>query len=88
MELAEDRNREARRSFVEALLELIPIEGYDLEIARAHAILLAHTHRAGRPRGAHDLLIAATSVASRRVVVTADVTGFADLPGVIVRSAA
>jgi tRNA(fMet)-specific endonuclease VapC len=41
--------------------------------------------RAGRPRGAHDLIIAATAVATGRIVVTADGDGFADLPGVSVR---
>ena len=50
-----------RRSFVEGLLESIAVEEYDLEVARVHAALLAHTRRSGRARGAHDLLIAATA---------------------------
>jgi tRNA(fMet)-specific endonuclease VapC len=54
-------------------------------VARAHAALLAHTGREGRPRGAHDLLIAATARKSSRTVVTADYRGFADLPQVEVR---
>jgi tRNA(fMet)-specific endonuclease VapC len=43
-------------------------------------------NRSGRPRGADDLLIAATALARSRLVVTADRGGFADLPWVGVRS--
>jgi predicted nucleic acid-binding protein len=39
----------------------------------------------GTPRGAHDLIIAATARATSRTVVTSDRTGFIDLPGVNVR---
>jgi tRNA(fMet)-specific endonuclease VapC len=80
--LADDANRERRAAFVEAVLATIPIEDYDLDVARAHADLLAHTRRTGRPRGAHDLLIAATAAATRRTVVSADADAFAELPGV------
>ena len=45
--------------------------------------MLAHVHRSGTKRGAHDLIIAATASATKRIVVT---TGrganFQDLPGV------
>jgi tRNA(fMet)-specific endonuclease VapC len=87
VELADTRNRQARQSFIDTLLTKIPAEPYDLEVARLHASLLAHTHRSGRPRGAHDLLIAATALAHGRAVVTADPAGFTDLPGVDVRAA-
>lgn len=80
--LADDAHRERRASFVEAVLATIPIEDYDLDVARAHADLLAHARRTGRPRGAHDLLIAATAAATRRTVVSADAAAFAELPGV------
>ncbi len=80
--LADDAHRERRAPFVEAVLATIPIEDYDLDVARAHADLLAHARRTGRPRGAHDLLIAATAAATRRTVVSADAAAFADLPGV------
>lgn len=85
VQLADRRHKAARREFVETLLLGIPIEPYDLEVARAHADLLAHTHKTGRPRGAHDLLIAATARAHSRTVVTADASGFEDLPEVTVR---
>lgn len=80
VELAEGRHRQRRRSFVDNVLSTIPAEPYDLDVAKFHASLLAHTRRSGRPRGAHDLLIAATALAHKRAVVSADPTGFADLP--------
>jgi tRNA(fMet)-specific endonuclease VapC len=85
VELADRRSRQRRHSFVEDVLSAVPIEPYDLEVARVHATLLAHTRRSGRPRGAHDLLIAATALARRRVVVSADPVGFTDLPDLALR---
>lgn len=88
VEMADRARRQRRSRFVEAILSTVPVEDYDLETARAHAALLAHVRSAGRPRGAHDLLIAATALARRRTVVTTDIRGFADLPGVGLRSPA
>ena len=86
VELASARHRATRRTFVEEVLAVLPVETYDLDVARAHAALLGHVRRAGRPRGAHDLIIAATAVARRREVVTGDDGGFADLPAVLLRT--
>ena len=83
--LARRKHQAARRRYVNALIDAIPIEPYDLEVARTHAALLAHVHEQGGPRGSHDLLIAATARRSGRTVVTADARGFADLPQVDVR---
>jgi len=85
VELATDRRGAGREEFVAAVLDAIPIEVYDLDVAAAHAALLAHTHRAGRSRGAHDLIIAATARARGREVLSADIDGFEDLPGVSFR---
>jgi tRNA(fMet)-specific endonuclease VapC len=85
VELAEGTTRQSRSQFLDGVLEVIPVIDYDLAVASAHARLLVAVRRQGRPRGAHDLLIAATAVASDRVVVTADSTAFADLPGVSVQ---
>ena len=85
VELAPRRRRATRTAFVDALLATIPVEPYDIEVAKAHAVLLAHTRRQGRTRGAHDLLIAATARARSRTVVTADAAGFHQLPEVAVR---
>ena len=86
VELADRGHKASRRTFVDSLLATIPVEPYDLQVARVHAELLAHTRTSGRTRGAHDLLIAATARAHARTVVTADTAGFSDLPGVTIRS--
>lgn len=84
--LADPSHRTARTAYVEAVVAAIPVVSYDAAIALEHAGLLAATRRAGRTRGAHDLIIAATAKASGRAVVTADPAAFEDLPGVEVRS--
>jgi hypothetical protein len=55
----------------------------DETVALHHASLLVAVRRAGRPRGAHDLVIAATAAAAGRTVVSSDRRAFDDLPGVI-----
>lgn len=84
--LADGRHRDRRSAFVRSVLDTIPIENYDLAVAHAHADLLAAVKTAGQPRGAHDLIIGATAVATHRIVVSTDRRAFADLPGVQVRS--
>lgn len=80
------RRRVARDAFVNDVLEAVPVITYDEEIARVHAELLVAVRRAGRPRGAHDLIIAATARATARTVLTGDGSPFADLPGVALRT--
>jgi tRNA(fMet)-specific endonuclease VapC len=58
---------------------------YDLEVADAHAKLLVFARQQGRLRGAHDLVIAATALASQRTVLTADQTALSDPPGIELR---
>lgn len=85
VEMCDGRNRERRRAFVDDIAVTIPVLSYDLDVAAAHAELLAAVRRQGVPRGAHDLIIAATARASNRTVVTADTTAFGDLPDISVR---
>lgn len=85
VEIATGKRRQARRAFVDDIVANLPILIYDLEVARAHTGLLVAMRRSGRPRGAHDLIIAATARATGRTVVTRDHEGFDDLPGVVVR---
>ncbi len=83
VELADDRHRVARAAFVDRVLDTLPVEPYDRASAEAHGRLLAHVHRSGTPRGAHDLLVAATALATGRTVLTTDRGArFDDLPGV------
>lgn len=86
VELADDARRPTRAAFVRSVLGSVPLEDYDVQVARVHATLLAHVRRTGRPRGAHDLIVAATAAARDRLVVSTDSAAYADLPGVAVRS--
>ncbi|MDA0632236.1 PIN domain-containing protein [Nonomuraea sp. CA-218870] len=83
VELADEDRRPDRQAFVDQVLALIPVEEYTTNVARVHARLMAHIRRAGKTRGAYDLLIAATAAATARTVITMDSSAaFDDLPGV------
>ncbi len=86
IELASGANRSRRRAFVATILDVLPVVPYDIRVAATHAKLLVESRRLGRPRGAHDLIIAATARATGRTVVTADKRGFDGLSGVSVVS--
>ncbi len=85
VELSTGKARRARQAFLDDVLAVVPVVDYDLAVAEAHAQLLVAVRKQGRPRGAHDLIIAATARATRRTVVTADDGAFVQLPGVSVR---
>ncbi|MCE7483250.1 MULTISPECIES: PIN domain-containing protein [Microbacterium] len=83
VDLASDARRASRLLNVNRVLETVPIVAYDDDVAFAHGSLLAHVHRTGRPRSAHDLIIAATAVATGRLLLTTDrAARFGELPGV------
>jgi tRNA(fMet)-specific endonuclease VapC len=84
--LANRRRKAARSAYVEDIIATIPVLDYDVEVAEAHAELLGEVRSQDKPRGAHDLIIAATAKVFDRTVVSADRSAFADLPGVEVRS--
>lgn len=78
----------SQRAFLDDVLAATAVIDYDTDVARAHATLLAHVRATGRPRGAHDLIIAATARATDRMLVTTDTAaGFDELPGLHVRLA-
>jgi tRNA(fMet)-specific endonuclease VapC len=83
VELSDERHEVERAEFLQTIIENIPVELYDLDVAEAHGKLLAHVHQSGSKRGAHDLIIAATAVATKRTILTADRNArFDELPGV------
>jgi tRNA(fMet)-specific endonuclease VapC len=86
VELSKGKTRKNRQELLVEIMAVVPIVDYDLAVARAHAQLLVAVRQQGRPRGAHDLIIAATALSSNRSVVTADKTVFSDLPGVVLIS--
>jgi tRNA(fMet)-specific endonuclease VapC len=83
--LAKGNRGERRQAFLDAVAATLPVLGYDTSVALAHAELLFHVRQQGEPRGAHDLIIAATARAAGRTVVTADRAAFEGLPGVELR---
>jgi tRNA(fMet)-specific endonuclease VapC len=87
--LGTDVSRQAaQKAFLDEVLTVVPVIDYDRSIAEHHADLLAHTARIGAPRGAHDLIIAATARATDRVLITTDArANFEELPGVVTRIA-
>lgn len=82
IQLASPRQRPRRQAYVDDIAASIPILPYDETVARHHASLLVAVRQAGQPRGAHDLIIAATAAASGRTIVSADRRAFDGLPGV------
>lgn len=84
VELADPHARADRQAYVDDILASVPVICYDRDIAFEHAQLLVAVWQTECPRGAHDLLIAATARATNRTVLTPDEPAFADLPGVTV----
>ena len=84
IEMADTVERAATRSrWLDVVLAEVEVLDYTRQTADHHARLLAHVRRSGRPRGAHDLIIAAHALETGRFVVSRDAKArFDDLPGV------
>jgi tRNA(fMet)-specific endonuclease VapC len=82
--LASGKRRASRSEYASLVEQTFAIEDYTATVALSHADLLVAARRAGKPRGAHDLIIAATAIATGRTLITSDQRGFADLPGLSV----
>lgn len=76
---AEQRSR--RGAFVEAFLAAVPTVPFGLVEARRHAQIWAELVRRGTLIGPHDLLVAATALASDSTVATLNRREFARVPG-------
>lgn len=65
------------------IIAAVEVLEYTEATAACHVPLIAHVCRAGVPRGAHDLIIAAHALQTERIVLTFDATArFRGLPGV------
>jgi tRNA(fMet)-specific endonuclease VapC len=83
VERADSAHRQARAVRVEAILSSLPVEPYNVGVARVHARLAVMAMAMGRPRSANDMMIAATAAATSRILLTTDVSaGFDQLTGV------
>jgi len=80
---ADPKRRKERQEFAEDVRENIEILPYTKDTAAEHAVLLDYVRRTGKPRGAHDLIIAAHARQTGRTVYSDDAKArFGDLPGV------
>ncbi len=75
------KRKDRRRRFVEEILNTIPTLPFDLDIAREHASLWARLASAGKLIGAHDLLIAATSLQMGHALATLNIKEFRRVNG-------
>ncbi len=83
VERADTAHRQARAVRVEAILSSLPVEPYNVGIARVHARLGVAELSKGQPRSANDMMIAATAAATSRILLTTDASaGFDQLTGV------
>ena len=84
VELADTAERRERRlAALDGLLEVVGVLDYTEATAGEHARLLALVVRQGRPRGAHDLIIAAHAAETGRAIVSHDSAArFGELAGV------
>ena len=84
IELADSPERAADRArALIAITSAVDVLDYTERTAASHARLIAHVRRTGKPRGAHDLIIAAHALQTDRIILTFDANArFGDLPGV------
>jgi tRNA(fMet)-specific endonuclease VapC len=86
VERASSVTRRARReTFVERVLDLVPVLPFDLDVARVHARIWADLSRRGAMIGAHDLIIAATAIRHDLDVLTRNQSEFSRVDGLDVR---
>ncbi|MCC2307986.1 PIN domain-containing protein [Cellulomonas chengniuliangii] len=85
IELADTPTRAADRArILAAITDAVTVLDYTARTAAEHARLIAHARRAGVPRGAHDLIIAAHALEHGRAVMSLDSKArFGNLPGVL-----
>ena len=82
------RLHEARRAFVEHVIDVVPVHPFDTDAARVHAELGARLAAHGARNGAHDLMIAATALSLGFGVATLNVAEFARVPRLAVSNPA
>lgn len=84
IELADTAQRAADRArALTTITTTIDTLDYTDTTAAHHARLIAHTRKQGKPRGAHDLIIAAHALETDRIIVSRDAAAkFGDLPGI------
>ena len=75
------KRREHRRQFVEEILGAISTIPFDLDIARQYARLWAQLASTGPVFGAHDMLVATTSLQGKHALATLNTEEFRRVVG-------
>lgn len=78
--------KSTRIETIEGWIDRFEILDIDIAIARAHARLFADLKNAGQIIGPHDLWLAASCLANRLGIVTANIREFVRVPGLLVEN--
>lgn len=81
VERAGPARREARESYLRALLDVLPIVPYTEQTAYRHARLWAQLETAGKMIGPYDLIVAATALERDSALATFNKRHFANVKG-------
>ena len=74
VERADSEDRKInRQAFVEKVMEIFPIFGFDVAVARIYARIWASLAKRNLIVGAHDLIIAATAISLNYTVTTSNI---------------
>jgi len=74
VERADSEDRKInRQAFVEKVMEIFPIFGFDVAVARIYARIWASLAKRNLIVGAHDLIIAATAISLNYTVITSNI---------------
>ncbi len=76
-----ERRRTTREAFVEKIIEVFDVFPFDLSAARIYTGIWASLARRGKVVGAHDLIIAATSISLGFSLATLDLRDYGLIEG-------
>lgn len=79
-----EERRLRRQSYIEGIIEEIPVLPFDLSVARTHARIWAELLSAGQMVPDRDLIIAATALAHGHDILTDNLRDFERVPGLTV----
>ena len=78
------KRRLKREAYVEKIIEVFPIYPFDLSAARIYARIWANLAKQGMTIGAHDLMIASTSISLGFSVLTYDIRDYGRIEGLTI----
>ncbi len=81
VERATGARRLARKSYLTAVTDLLPVVDYTEEVAHEHARIWARLDAAGKMPGYYDLIVAATALVRGSAVATFNARHFSAVPG-------